>query len=152
MTRITEQTTRKWAPPSPQRTALELLGFASPLYARATEALAPTGLSYRQYRLLETLRGPRHAHTPHGQSATAMRRGPRADELLDDLEAQGLVRRVPVGDRGGAGVEITPLGSARADAAASRLSALVSDFGARLGMPETLGLSLLLARAGLSQG
>jgi hypothetical protein len=81
-----------------------------------------------------------------------MRRGPRADELLDDLEAQGLVRRVPVGDRGGAGVEITPLGSARADAAASRLSALVSDFGARLGMPETLGLSLLLARAGLSQG
>jgi DNA-binding MarR family transcriptional regulator len=124
-------------------TAIAFLKVAGRLHARVEEALAPLGMTYRQYRLLASLE--------HGGERGAPWRAPwmapaGADDPTVELEERGLVARTPHGV-GSTRLELTPSGAASVEAASDRLRDVVVEFGAPLGRLEEADLDRLLGRA-----
>lgn len=124
-------------------TAIRFLRLAGRLHARVEEALAPLGITYRQYRLLASLHDARRPDEP---LRAAWQPPAGADDPSTGLEERGLLRRAAHGV-GSTRLELTPRGAAAAEAASDRLRGLVSEFGAPLGLLEEADFDRLLVKA-----
>jgi DNA-binding MarR family transcriptional regulator len=120
-------------------TAIAFLRVAGRLHARVEEALAPLGMTYRQYRLLASLHDGGERRAPWMPPAGA-------DDTTVELAERGLVARAPHGV-GSTRLELTPSGAASVEAASVRLRDVVVEFGAPLGKLEEADFDRLLGRA-----
>ena len=131
-------------PAAPDRgTAVAFLRVAGRLHARVEDALAPLGVTYRQFRLLASLRDDEGADAPRRGAWVPPVGG---EDLALELERRGLVRRAPCGV-GSTRLRLTVRGAACVEAAEVRLEALVADFGAPLDLPDAAHFGRLLGKA-----
>jgi DNA-binding MarR family transcriptional regulator len=130
-------------------TLFTFLDVADVLYERIGRALASVGLSYPKYEVLTHLHG----------SADPVSLGCLAEEqscarsnmtqLIDRLETEGLVRRVPdPDDRRGVRAELTELGVAAASEGQTQMDLVLAEFAASFTGPERAHLGRLLAKLG----
>ncbi|HET9985733.1 MAG TPA: MarR family transcriptional regulator [Longimicrobiales bacterium] len=136
--------------PAPAEAGATLFAFleaADQLYARIAQALARVGLSYPKYELLRCLRD---AEAPVSLRVLAdCQQCARSNitQLIDRLEAEGLVRRVDdPADRRGVRAEITPAGLALVEEGATQINAVRAQFAASFSAAERAELGRLLAR------
>lgn len=123
-----------------------LVRLADQLQRRFTAALAPTGLSPRQFSVLSVL-----ASTPEITSADLARAVLTTPQsmhtLLDQLQARGLVDRGAVRGRGRpAPVQLTADGRAALAASGARVVALEQETRSRLGEDDYAQLARMLDR------
>jgi DNA-binding MarR family transcriptional regulator len=143
---------RTEVPDGPAESAATLFTFldvADVLYERIGRALAGVGLSYPKYEVLTHLHG----------SADPVSLGCLAEEqscarsnitqLIDRLETEGLVRRVPdPDDRRGVRAELTELGVAAASEGRTQMDLVLAEFAASFTGPERAQLGRLLGKLG----
>ena len=112
---------------------LELLGAAHALEARVEEAFADVGLSWARYGVLEELAKAEEGVALGGLAARLTCVRSNMTQLMDKLEADRLVRRVPdPGDRRSVRAELTSLGRERQAAGAEQLERVQREFAAGL--------------------
>jgi DNA-binding MarR family transcriptional regulator len=127
---------------SPPVEASDELVVAARVLARlarvAERACGEAGLSLPQYRLLVFVaKAPQRAGDLASRSAVSR---PTLTSLVDGLERQELVRRVPVeGDRRGIQLELTEAGRATLAETESRLTHRLGDLVARSGADALIG-------------
>jgi hypothetical protein len=120
-----------------------VLGFlrvAGSLHARVDEALAAAGLSYREYRVLESLEGPASA-----EAGGSVRTATAEHATLAALRVRGLValsRRA----QGNRRATLTRLGSRSLQVARARVRPVAREFAAAVGDTEASALAWLLER------
>ncbi len=130
-----------------EATLFTFLDVADQLYERIGAALDRVGLSYAKYEILRSLR----------ESSEPLALGCLAEEqscarsnitqLVDRLEADGLVRRVPdPADRRGVRAELTEEGAAREAEGTTQLNLVLAGFAASFTGPERAELGRLLDR------
>ena len=109
-------------------------------------ALAEVGLSGAKFGALKLLAGSREAMPLSELAAKSACVRSNITQLVDRLEADGLVRRVAdPGDRRSVRAEITPLGRERCAAGAERVSVVHGEFRAALGGVDQDALQQALA-------
>lgn len=121
------------------------LGVAEQLYVRIAEALASVGLSYAKYELLRNLHDAAQPVTlgvlAEGQGCARS----NITQLMDRLEADGLVRRVDdPADRRSVRAELTSLGAAKAEEGAGQIDSVRAEFAASFTADERRQLGRLL--------
>jgi DNA-binding MarR family transcriptional regulator len=130
-------------------TLFTFLDIADVLYERIGRALSSVGLSYPKYEVLTHLQC----------SADPVSLGCLAEEqscarsnitqLIDRLETEGLVRRVPdPDDRRGVRAELTEVGVAAANEGQTQMDLVLAEFAASFTGPERTQLGRLLAKLG----
>ncbi len=138
---------REVAPAPAGATLFGFLAAADRLYERIAEALARVGLSYAKYEVLKRLSD---ANGPVSLGALAESQHcarSNITQLIDRLEAEGLVRRVDdPGDRRGVRAELTPVGSAHLQEGVTQIDLVRAQFAAFFSAPERAELGRLLAK------
>ncbi len=123
-----------------------LVRLADQLQRRFTDALAPTGLSPRQFSVLAVLASSPEI-TSAGLARAVLTTPQSMHTLLDQLQARGLVDRGPVRGRGRpAPVRLTPDGRAALAESGARVVALEQETRSRLGETGYAELSRVLDR------
>ena len=128
-------------------TLFTFLDVADRLYERVGQALASVGLSYPKYEVLKCL----------SESGDAVSLGSLAEEqscarsnitqLVDRLETEGLVRRVPdPTDRRSVRAELTEQGMAAAREGKTQMDLALAEFAASFTTPERSQLARLLEK------
>lgn len=120
---------------------------------RVDEALKPFGLTFARYEALVLLTFSRHGSLPLGKMGERLMIHPTSvTNIVDRLEAQGLVRRVdhPT-DRRTTLCEITDEGRAVVDTATAAVSAVELGI-TGLSAPEVEQLTALLTKLRLAAG
>jgi DNA-binding MarR family transcriptional regulator len=130
-------------------TLFTFLDVADVLYERIGRALASVGLSYPKYEVLTHLHG---AAAPVSLGCLAEEQScarSNITQLVDRLETEGLVRRVPdPDDRRGVRAELTELGVAAASEGQTQMDLVLAEFAASFTGPERTHLGRLLAKLG----
>jgi DNA-binding MarR family transcriptional regulator len=126
---------------------MALIGAAHTVEARLEAAFGEVGLSGARYGVLEHLA---RAGEPLSLSDLASRLScvrSNMTQLMDRLEADGLVRRVDdPGDRRSVRAELTPLGQDRQVAGEAQMRRVQDEFGATLTKSDLGVLDRLLTR------
>lgn len=132
-----------------KRLVLGLVQAAHALEGRVEEAFAGTGLSLARYGVLEQLARAGEP-LPLGELAERLRCvRSNVTQLVDRLEAEGLVRRVAdPSDRRYVRAELTAEGRARQRAGEERLRGVEAAFEASLSAPDREALERLFAILG----
>jgi DNA-binding MarR family transcriptional regulator len=148
MNKIPGRSTRQDAGPSQTRGTASLFGFldvAEQLYERIAQALETVGLSYAKYELLRNLVEAGDA-VPLGVLAEGQGCArSNITQLMDRLEADGLVRRVnDPDDRRSVRAELTSLGSAKAQEGSEQIDNVRAEFAATFTSVESRELGRLL--------
>lgn len=128
---------------------LALLGVAHSLEGRLEKSLDEIGLSTAKLGVLTHLVEAREA-LPLGVLAERLNCvRSNITQLVDRLEAEGLVRRIDdPADRRAVKAEITALGSARQSAGAARLNAAQAEFSSALSKADRAALTRALTALG----
>lgn len=126
-----------------------ILDLADVIHERVSEALSRIDLSYPKYEVLKHLHEAGEAVTlgalAEGQSCARS----NITQLVDRLEADGLVRRVAdPDDRRSVRAELTTLGEARALEGKVEMERVVGELEASFTDPERAHLVRLLAKLG----
>ena len=134
--------------PSPEQLVYALLEAASALRARLEDALQGVGLSIAKFELLHHLAGSDDS-MPLCHLASGRKCAPsNITQLVDRLEADGLVRRVEdPADRRSKRAELTALGKERHAAGAKQLKRVQAEFAFSLSEDERQALAQGLAAA-----
>jgi DNA-binding MarR family transcriptional regulator len=130
-------------------TLFTFLDVADRLYERVGEALARVDLSYPKYEVLKHLDDAGEplslGFLAEGQSCARS----NITQLIDRLEAEGLVRRVAdPEDRRSVRAEITEAGVTRAMEGKTQMDLVLAEFAASFSGPERLELARLLSKVG----
>jgi DNA-binding MarR family transcriptional regulator len=128
-------------------TLFTFLDVAERLYTRIAEALKAAGLSYAKYDVLDQLRQagkPLHLRVlAEGQGCAAS----NITQLVDRLEAEGLVQRVDdPDDRRSVRAQITPQGLIQAEEGSTQIDVVRAQFAACFTAAERIQLGQLLAK------
>lgn len=127
----------------------EFLAAAEQLHDRIAAALGSVGLSYAKFHLLKNLHD---AGGPLTMGVLAEGQGcarSNITQLIDRLEAEGLVRRVDdPADRRSVLAELTPEGEAKAQEGLAQIGRVHGEFAASFTEAERAQLSQLLNRIG----
>ena len=116
---------------------LALLGAARRLQERLETALDAVGLSAAKYQALEQLARAREPIALSELAGCLNCVRSNVTQLVDRLEADGLVRRVACpGDRRAIRAELTTLGAERQAAGAAAVRAVQAELGAKLSPDE----------------
>jgi DNA-binding MarR family transcriptional regulator len=148
MNEMARETVDRDAPPKEaEATLTSFLDAADRLYERIGEALGRVDLSYPKYEVLEHLRTASEPVSlgviAEGQCCARS----NITQLVDKLEAEGLVRRVAdPGDRRGIRAELTEAGLARVVEGRTQLELVVAEFAASFASPERVQLGRFLDR------
>jgi len=130
-----------------EATLFTFLDVADQLYERVGAALDRVGLSYAKYEVLRSLR---KAEEPLALGCLAEEQScarSNITQLVDRLEADGLVQRVPdPADRRGVRAELTEEGAAREAEGTTQLNLVLAEFAAAFTGPERAELGRLLGR------
>jgi DNA-binding MarR family transcriptional regulator len=134
------------AAPTPELLAYALLDAAHALRVRLEEALQTVELSGAKYELLSQL-VERGGPLPLSELAVGQQCAPsNITQLIDRLEAEGLVRRVDdPSDRRGKRAELTPLGEKRQLAGAREVQRIQAEFADALTAADRAALARGLA-------
>ena len=128
-------------------TLFSFLEVADGLFERIAEALSRVGLSYAKYEILKHLQ---EANGPMTLGALAEGQHcarSNITQLVDRLEAEGLVRRVDdPEDRRAVRAQLTPAGLAQAEEGSTQIDVVRAQFAAALTTPERVQLARLLAK------
>jgi DNA-binding MarR family transcriptional regulator len=126
--------TERWGPEParPMAAVTSVMRAQQVLLARLNELLRPHGLTFARYEALMLLSFTRTGALPLGKIGERLQvHRTSVTNIVDKLEADGLVRRVPhLEDRRATLAEITPQGRARARAATAVLNAAEFGIGA----------------------
>jgi DNA-binding MarR family transcriptional regulator len=143
----TQRSTEKSAPREAEATLFTFLDVADQLYDRVAGALDRVGLSYSKYEVLKCLRT---SSEPVALSSLADEQScarSNITQLVDRLEAEGLVRRVAdPDDRRSVRAELTEEGVAREREGTTQLNLVLAEFAASFSAPERAELGRLLSR------
>jgi DNA-binding MarR family transcriptional regulator len=128
---------------------VRILDLADTIQERVSQALARIELSYPKYEVLKHLQEAGEAITlgalAEGQSCARS----NITQLIDRLEADGLVRRVAdPDDRRSVRAELTTLGEARALQGKVEMEKVVTELEGSFSDPERVQLARLLAKLG----
>lgn len=130
---------------SPERTISSLLHAAHALEERLESALGKVGLSMPKYSVLSELVTAREALSLSELASRLSCVRSNMTQLVDRLEADGLVRRVDdPGDRRSVKASLTDEGKARQAAGAAEMSRLHEEFDSQVGPQERATLERLL--------
>jgi DNA-binding MarR family transcriptional regulator len=127
-------------------TGLAVLEAADRLHGRVAKALAPAGLSYEAYRVLAHLARSKDALDVYRLASVGRRGGSTVVEILNALEAEGLVRVVDGGQGRNARAQVTDLGVARAYNGSKQLDRTAAEFASALDAPDRAALGRLFGR------
>jgi DNA-binding MarR family transcriptional regulator len=126
--------TERWGPEParPMAAVTSVMRAQQVLLARLNELLRPHGLTFARYEALMLLSFTRNGALPLGKIGERLQvHRTSVTNIVDKLEADGLVRRVPhTEDRRATLAEITPAGRARAQEATAVLNAAEFGIGA----------------------
>jgi DNA-binding MarR family transcriptional regulator len=129
-----------------EATLFTFLDVADQLYERVGAAMDRVGLSYAKYEVLRCLR---RTSEPLALGVLAERQScarSNITQLVDRLESEGLVRRVPdPTDRRGVRAELTEEGAAREAEGTTQLNLVLAEFAASFTGPERAELGRLLS-------
>jgi len=132
-----------------EATLFAFLDVADQLYERVGEALARVGLSYPKYEVLKHLRDAETAVTLGCLAEDQSCARSNITQLVDRLEAEGLVRRVAdPEDRRSVLAALTDLGRERVVEGATQLDLVLAEFAASFSARERTELGRLLSRLG----
>ncbi len=133
--------------PDAGATLLTFLDVADQLYEQVGEALARVGLSYPKYELLAHLRDEGSPVSLGCLAEDQSCARSNITQLVDRLEKDGLVRRVPdPDDRRSVKAELTESGAERVREGATQLEVVLAKFAAAFSTPERAELGRLLGR------
>jgi DNA-binding MarR family transcriptional regulator len=137
-----ESRSRPAAAQTPEQLAYSLLDAAHTLRVRLEEALQTVELSGAKYELLTQL-VERGEPAPLSELAVVQQCAPsNITQLIDRLEAEGLVRRVDdPSDRRSKRAELTPLGQKRQLAGARQVQRIQAEFAGALSTAERAALA-----------
>src|SRR2546423_6487300 len=137
-----ESRSRPTAAHTPEQLAYSLLDAAHALRVRLEEALQTVELSGAKYELLTQL-VERGEPLPLSELAVVQQCAPsNITQLIDRLEAEGLVRRVDdPSDRRSKRAELTPLGQKRQLAGARQVQRVQAEFAGALSTAERAALA-----------
>ena len=128
-------------------TLFSFLDVAERLFAQIAEALKAAGLSYAKYDVLDQLR---RADEPVSLRVLAQGLGCAASnitQLVDRLEAEGLVQRVDdPDDRRSVRAQLTPQGALQAEEGLTQIDVVRAKFAASFTAAERVELARLLAK------
>jgi len=126
--------TERWGeePARPMAAVTSVMRAQQILLARLNEVLRPVGLTFPRYEALMLLSFTRRGALPLGKVGERLQvHRTSVTNIIDKLEADGLVRRVPhTEDRRATLAEITPAGRDRAAAATALVHEAVFGIGA----------------------
>ncbi len=126
--------TERWGPEParPMAAVTSIMRAQQILLARLNELVAPLGLTFPRYEALMLLSFTRNGALPLGKVGERLQvHRTSVTNIIDKLEADGLVRRVPhAADRRATLAEITDAGRAAAAAATEALHGAVFGIGA----------------------
>ena len=147
--------TERWgpAPARPMAAVTSIMRAQQILLARLNELVAPFGLTFPRYEALMLLSFSRTGALPLGKVGERLQvHRTSVTNIVDKLEADGLVRRVPhAADRRTTLAEITPAGRAAAAGATDALHAAGFGIGA-LGDDDLDQLTGILGRLRVDAG
>ena len=130
-------------------TLFAFLDVADRMYERVGDALGKVGLSYPKYEVLEYLRSATEPVSLKTLADCQSCARSNITQLMDKLEVEGLVRRVPdPDDRRGVRAELTEEGVARWREGKTQLDVVLAEFAASFSAPERAQLGTLLSRIG----
>jgi DNA-binding MarR family transcriptional regulator len=130
-------------------TLFAFLDVADRMYERVGDALGKVGLSYPKYEVLEFLRTATEPVSLKTLADCQSCARSNITQLMDKLEVEGLVRRVPdPDDRRGVHAELTEEGTARWREGKTQLDVVLAEFAASFSAPERAQLGTLLSRLG----
>jgi DNA-binding MarR family transcriptional regulator len=130
-------------------TLFAFLDVADRMYERISDALGKVGLSYPKYEVLEYLRTTTEPVSLKTLADCQSCARSNITQLMDKLEVEGLVRRVPdPEDRRGVRAELTEDGLARWQEGRTQLDLVLAEFAASFTTPERVQLGRLLSRLG----
>ena len=133
-------------PRQPDTLLLDLLGAAHGLEARVEEAFAGVGLSWARYGVLEQLAQAGEALSLGELAARLTCVRSNMTQLVDKLEADGLVRRLAdPADRRSVLAELTPQGRESQARGGEELRRVGAEFSAGLGRDGRTALQGLVA-------
>ncbi|MEX2154332.1 MAG: MarR family transcriptional regulator [Gemmatimonadaceae bacterium] len=141
----TRRSPRTNAPDAPDA-MFALLGAADALYQRVERAMGEAGLSMAKYGVLQAL-----AEAGEPLTLTELAAGQRCvrsniTQLVDRLEAEGLVKRVDdPADRRTIRASLTPSGKEKAAAGAKALAALQREFASLVSAPDRAAVARMLS-------
>lgn len=128
-------------------TLFTFLDVADRLYERVGQALGSVGLSYPKYEVLKHLSD---AGAPVSLGALADGQScarSNITQLVDRLETEGLVRRVPdPDDRRGVRAELTEQGASAALEGQTQMDLVLAEFAASFSAPERAEFGRLLSK------
>ena len=134
-------------PKAAEATLFTFLDVADQLYERVGEALARVDLSYPKYEVLDQLRREGEPVSLRALADCQSCARSNITQLVDKLEADGLLRRVAdPDDRRGVRAELTEDGKARAIEGKTQLDLVLAEFAASFSAPERAELGRLLGR------
>ena len=134
--------------PSPEQLVYALLEAASALRSRLEDALQGVGLSIAKFELLHHLAGSDDALALCDLASGRKCAPSNITQLVDRLEADGLVRRVEdPADRRSKRAELTALGKERHAAGAKQIKRVQAEFAFSLSEEERQALAMGLAAA-----
>jgi DNA-binding MarR family transcriptional regulator len=115
---------RGWAAPDAMAAATSIMRAQQIVLARVDEALKPHGLTFARYEALVLLTFSRRGSLPLGKMGERLMVHPTSvTNIIDRLEQQGLVRRVPhETDRRTTLAELTPAGRNVVEAATEAIT------------------------------
>ncbi|MBX6363269.1 MAG: MarR family transcriptional regulator [Gemmatimonadetes bacterium] len=138
---------RDAAPSEVGATLFAFLEAANHLRTRITEVLCRVGLSYPKYEVLRQLREAKEPLSLGALAECQQCARSNITQLVDRLEADGLVRRVQdPSDRRAVRAELTPAGATLAEQGAIQIAAVREEFEAAFTPAERKQLGALLDR------
>jgi DNA-binding MarR family transcriptional regulator len=133
--------------PAEAVTLTNFLGLAERLYGRIADALARVGLTFARYELLRHLQDTGEPVSLSALAESHHCARSNITQIIDRLEAEGLVRRVEdPDDRRGVRAELTALGAARAAEGATQIDLVRAQFAANFNGSDRMQLGRLLGR------
>jgi DNA-binding MarR family transcriptional regulator len=133
------------APKSPDRTIFDLLSAAHALEERVEAALGQTGLSSAKFAVLNELVAAGEAVSLSELAGRLSCVRSNMTQLIDRLEADGLVRRVDCpSDRRSVKAEITYLGRERQASGTAAIDALHEEFKSKVGGADRQAVERML--------
>lgn len=130
-----------------EATLFGFLDVADELHDRVAGALDKVGLSFPKYEVLKCLRTSSEPVTLSTLAEEQSCARSNITQLVDRLEAEGLVRRVAdPDDRRSVRAELTEEGIARETEGTTQLNLVLAEFAASFSAPERSELGRLLAK------
>jgi DNA-binding MarR family transcriptional regulator len=122
------------------------LDAADRLFERVAEALGRVNLSYAKYEMLTHLRAANEPVTLGALAEEQQCQGSNVTQLLDQLESEGMVRRVDDFDDEYSQAQITPPGQAQVEDGATQIDLVRAQFAAVFTAAERAELGRLLLK------